>query len=137
MMEQLRTANLEPDGFIADAIASRAIGDLSYLRCDRPRLEKHKNRSELNLSGRQTLERQAQLRWSPAMGSMTDKIRGYFNQGAGKAKQNAGKAVGNDRLRTKGMAQEAKGDIQESVGKAKGAVKDAADRIDEKAHRKL
>ena len=57
--------------------------------------------------------------------------------GAGKAKQQAGKAVGNDRLRAKGAAQELKGDAQQTLGKAKGAVKDAADKVDAAAHRKL
>ena len=58
------------------------------------------------------------------MGSAADKIKGYANEAAGKAKQGIGKAVGNDRLRAKGVAQEIKGDAQKAMGKAKGAIKD-------------
>jgi len=71
------------------------------------------------------------------MGSTTDKIKGYANEAAGKLKQGVGKAVGNDRLRAKGAAQEIKGDAQKSMGKAKGAIKNAADKVADKAHKKL
>ena len=71
------------------------------------------------------------------MGSSTDKIKGYANEAAGKVKQGVGKAVGNDRLRAKGVAQEIKGDAQKTMGKAKGAIKDAADKVADKAHKKL
>jgi len=71
------------------------------------------------------------------MGSTTDKIKGYANEAAGKAKQAVGKAIGNDRLRAKGAAQEIKGDAQKAVGKAKGAIKDAADKVADQAHEKL
>ena len=71
------------------------------------------------------------------MGSSTDKIKGYANEAAGKVKQGVGKAVGNDRLRAKGVAQEIKGNAQKTMGKAKGAMKDAADKVADKAHKKL
>jgi uncharacterized protein YjbJ (UPF0337 family) len=71
------------------------------------------------------------------MGSTTDKIKGYANEAAGKAKQAVGKAIGNDRLRAKCAAQEIKGDAQKAVGKAKGAIKDAADKVADQAHEKL
>jgi uncharacterized protein YjbJ (UPF0337 family) len=71
------------------------------------------------------------------MGSTADKIKGYANEATGKAKQSAGKAIGNDRLRASGVAQEIKGDAQKAVGKAKGAIKDAADKVGNKAHKKL
>ena len=71
------------------------------------------------------------------MGSSIDKIKGYANEAAGKVKQGVGKAVGNDRLRAKGVAQEIKGDAQKTMGKAKGAIKDAADKVADKAHKKL
>jgi uncharacterized protein YjbJ (UPF0337 family) len=71
------------------------------------------------------------------MGSTSDKIKGYANEAAGKVKQGIGKAVGNDRLRAEGAAQEVKGEAQKTVGKAKSAVKDAADKIADKAHEKL
>jgi uncharacterized protein YjbJ (UPF0337 family) len=71
------------------------------------------------------------------MGSKTDQIKGYANEAAGKIKQGVGKAVGNDRLRAKGTAQEVKGDAQKAKGKAKGAVKDVADKVADKAHKKL
>jgi uncharacterized protein YjbJ (UPF0337 family) len=67
------------------------------------------------------------------MGSTTDKIKGYANEAAGKVKQ----GVGNDRLRAKGVAQAIKGDAQKTMGKAKGAIKDAADKVADKAHKKL
>jgi uncharacterized protein YjbJ (UPF0337 family) len=71
------------------------------------------------------------------MGSTTDKVKGYANEAAGKAKQGVGKAVGNDRLRAKGAAQEIKGNAQKAMGKAKGAIKSAADKVSAKAHEKL
>jgi len=71
------------------------------------------------------------------MGSTTDKVKGYANETAGKAKQGVGKAVGNDRLRAKGAAQEVKGDAQKAMGKAKGAIKSAADKVSAKVHEKL
>jgi uncharacterized protein YjbJ (UPF0337 family) len=71
------------------------------------------------------------------MSSTTDKIKGYANETAGKAKQGVGKAVGNDRLRSEDAAQEAKGDVQKTVGKAKDAIKGAADKVAKKAHEKL
>jgi uncharacterized protein YjbJ (UPF0337 family) len=71
------------------------------------------------------------------MGSTTDKIKGYANEAVGKAKQGVGKIIGNDRLRTKGVAQEIKGDAQKTMGKAKGAIKGAADKAADEAHKKL
>ena len=71
------------------------------------------------------------------MGSTTDKIKGHANKAVGKVKQGVGQAVGNDRLRAKGAAQAAKGDVQKTIGKAKVAIKDAADKVAGKAHKKL
>jgi uncharacterized protein YjbJ (UPF0337 family) len=71
------------------------------------------------------------------MGSKTDKIKGYANEAVGKAKQGVGKIIGNDRLRAKGVAQEIKGDAQKTMGKAKGAIKGAADKVADEAHKKL
>jgi uncharacterized protein YjbJ (UPF0337 family) len=71
------------------------------------------------------------------MGTKTDQIKGYAKEAAGKVKQGVGKSIGNDRLRAKGAAQEAKGDAQKAVGKAKGAIKDVADKIADKAQKKL
>jgi uncharacterized protein YjbJ (UPF0337 family) len=61
----------------------------------------------------------------------------YANEAVGKAKQGVGKAIGNDRLRAEGVAQEMKGDAQKTMGKAKGAIKDAADKVADQAHKKL
>ena len=71
------------------------------------------------------------------MRSTTDKIKGYANQAAGKAKQGVGKVTGDDKMRAEGAAQEVKGDAQKTVGKVKGAIKDAADKVADKAHEKL
>lgn len=71
------------------------------------------------------------------MGSTTDKIKGYANQAAGKAKQGVGKVTGDDNMRAEGAAQDVKGDAQKTVGKVKGAIKDAADKVADKAHEKL
>jgi uncharacterized protein YjbJ (UPF0337 family) len=71
------------------------------------------------------------------MGSTTDKMKGYANEAAGKAKQGVGKVTGNDKMRAEGAAQEVKGDTQKTVGKVKGAIKNAADKVADKAHEKL
>jgi len=71
------------------------------------------------------------------MSSTSDKIKGYANEAAGKLKQGVGKAVGNDRLRAKGAAQQMSGEAQRAMGQAKVAVKDAADKVADKAHEKL
>jgi uncharacterized protein YjbJ (UPF0337 family) len=71
------------------------------------------------------------------MGSKTDQIKGYANEAGGKIKQGVGKAIGNDRLRAEGAVQEAKGNAQKAIGKANVAIKDVADKITEKAHKKL
>jgi uncharacterized protein YjbJ (UPF0337 family) len=71
------------------------------------------------------------------MSSTSDKIKGYANEAAGTLKQGVGKAVGNDRLRAKGAAQKMKGEAQRALGHAKGATKDAADKVADKAHEKL
>jgi uncharacterized protein YjbJ (UPF0337 family) len=71
------------------------------------------------------------------MGSTTDKMKGYANEAAGKAKQGVGKVTGNDKMRAEGAAQEVKGDAQKTVGKVKGAIKNAADKVADKAHEKL
>jgi uncharacterized protein YjbJ (UPF0337 family) len=60
------------------------------------------------------------------MSGTTDKIKGAANETAGEIKRNIGRAVGSDRLEAEGAAQE-----------IKGKAKDAADAIDEAAHRKL
>jgi uncharacterized protein YjbJ (UPF0337 family) len=71
------------------------------------------------------------------MGSTTDKIKGHANKAAGTVKQGVGKVVGNDRLRAKGVAQATKGDAQKTMGNVKGAIKGAADKVADKAHKKL
>jgi uncharacterized protein YjbJ (UPF0337 family) len=71
------------------------------------------------------------------MSSTSDKIKGYANEAAGKLKQGVGKALGNDRLRAKGTAQKMKGEAQKAMGHGKGAIKDAADKVADKAHEKL
>jgi uncharacterized protein YjbJ (UPF0337 family) len=71
------------------------------------------------------------------MGSTTDKIKGYANEAAGKAKQGVGKVTGNDKMRAEGAAQDVKGDAQKAVGTVKGAIKNAADKVADKAHEKL
>lgn len=63
------------------------------------------------------------------MNSTTDKIKGYANEAAGKAKQAAGDVTDDPKLRREGVAQEAKGDMQKAVGKAKDAVKKVVDRM--------
>jgi uncharacterized protein YjbJ (UPF0337 family) len=63
------------------------------------------------------------------MSSTTDKIKGYANEVAGKAKQAAGDVTDDPKLRREGVAQEAKGDLQKAVGKAKDAVKKTVDDI--------
>jgi uncharacterized protein YjbJ (UPF0337 family) len=63
------------------------------------------------------------------MSSTTDKIKGYANEAAGKAKQAAGDLIDDPKLRREGVAQEAKGDMQKAVGKAKDAVKKVVDRM--------
>jgi len=72
-----------------------------------------------------------------SMCSKRDQIKGYANEAAGKVKQGVGKAIGNDRLRAKGAAQEVKGEAQKAVGKTKSAIKDIADKVVDKAHKKL
>lgn len=59
------------------------------------------------------------------MGSASDKAKGLYNEGMGKAKQ----AVAKDgsRLDAEGLAQEGKGKFQQNVGKAKEAIKKGAD----------
>jgi uncharacterized protein YjbJ (UPF0337 family) len=70
-------------------------------------------------------------------GQQRDQIKGYANEAAGKVKQGVGKAIGNDRLRAKGAAQGVKGEAQKAVGKTKSAIKDIADKVVDKAHKKL
>ncbi|WP_296709565.1 CsbD family protein [Rhodoblastus sp.] len=57
------------------------------------------------------------------MSSTTDKIRGFANQIAGKAKKAVGNAADDDKLRVEGAAQEAKGEVQQASGEAKDAIK--------------
>lgn len=62
------------------------------------------------------------------MSSTTDKMKGYANEAAGKAKQGVGKMVGSEQMQAEGAAQELKGEGQQAVGKTKEAIKDAANR---------
>lgn len=62
------------------------------------------------------------------MSSTTDKIKGYGNEMAGKAKQAVGKAIDNVELQVEGAAQELKGDAQVAVGKAKDTLKQKIDK---------
>lgn len=71
------------------------------------------------------------------MGSATDKIKGVANQAGGKIKETVGKAIGNEQMEVEGMGQQVKGKVQQKVGEAKSAVKDAADKIADKANEKL
>ena len=61
------------------------------------------------------------------MSATTDKIKGYANEAAGKAKQVAGKVLGDPKLHAEGLVQEAEGDAQKAVGKGKDALKKAVD----------
>jgi uncharacterized protein YjbJ (UPF0337 family) len=71
------------------------------------------------------------------MSSTTDKIKGVANQVGGKIKEQVGGAIGNDQMQGEGMVQQVKGKVQKKIGDAKDVVKDAADRLSEKAHEKL
>ena len=71
------------------------------------------------------------------MGSATDKIKGVANQVGGKVKEGVGKAIGNEQMQVEGMAQQVKGKTQQKVGEAKSTIKDAADKIADKAHEKF
>ena len=64
------------------------------------------------------------------MSSTVDKVKGYANEAAGKAKQAVGKAIGSDRLEAEGAAQEVKGNVQVGIGKAKDAAKEGAKAVD-------
>jgi uncharacterized protein YjbJ (UPF0337 family) len=61
------------------------------------------------------------------MGSTTDKIKGYANQVAGKAKEKIGRVTGSGQTETQGNVQSIKGKAQVAAGKAKDAVKRAVD----------
>ena len=63
------------------------------------------------------------------MSSTTDKMKGYANEAAGKAKRALGDLTDDPKLRREGDAQEAKGDMQKAVGRAKETVKKAVDRM--------
>ena len=71
------------------------------------------------------------------MGSGTDKIKGVANQAGGKIKEGVGKAIGNEQMQAEGMGQQVKGKVQQKVGEAKSTIKDAADKVADKAHKKL
>ena len=71
------------------------------------------------------------------MGSATDKIKGVANQVGGKVKEGVGKAIGDDEMRVEGVAQQIKGKAQKTIGDAKSAVKDFADKVSDKADKKL
>jgi uncharacterized protein YjbJ (UPF0337 family) len=83
------------------------------------------------------LAAELQLPTEMTMGSMTDKIKGVANQAGGKAKESVGKAIGNEQMQVEGLAQQAKGKVQKKVGDAKSTIKDAADKLADKAHEKL
>ena len=72
-----------------------------------------------------------------AMGSKTDQIKGLANQAAGKLKQGVGKITGSKETQAKGAAQEVKGKAQQTMGKAKSAVKGTANKVADKANKKL
>ena len=71
------------------------------------------------------------------MGSTSDKVSGYANEAAGKAKQGVGKLVDSDKLKVEGAAQELKGEAQVGIGKAKDAVKDGANKAAGAINKKL
>ena len=58
------------------------------------------------------------------MGELVDKIKGNFNEAAGKAKQAVGKDQNDERLQKEGATQEGKGKGQQFIGKVKGALGD-------------
>jgi uncharacterized protein YjbJ (UPF0337 family) len=58
------------------------------------------------------------------MGEVTDKIKGYANEAAGKTKRAIGNATDNPDLIVEGDMQEAKGDLQKAKGAVKGALGD-------------
>jgi uncharacterized protein YjbJ (UPF0337 family) len=71
------------------------------------------------------------------MGSVTDKAKGLANQAGGKLKEGVGKAIGNEQMQAEGLAQQVKGKVQQKVGEAKETVKNAANKIADKANEKL
>jgi uncharacterized protein YjbJ (UPF0337 family) len=71
------------------------------------------------------------------MGSKTDQIKGLANQAVGKLKQGTGKITGSKETQAKGVAQVIKGKGQQTMGKAKSAVKDTANKVADKANKKL
>ncbi|MGE3066860.1 MAG: CsbD family protein [Hyphomicrobiaceae bacterium] len=71
------------------------------------------------------------------MGSTTDKIKGVANQVGGKVKEGVGKVIGNEQMEAEGIGQQIKGKVQQKVGETKEAVKDAANKIADKANEKL
>jgi uncharacterized protein YjbJ (UPF0337 family) len=64
-----------------------------------------------------------------AMGSTTDKVKGYANEAAGKVKRAAGDLLDDEKLKAEGDIQEAKGDAQKAVGRGKEALKDTIDKL--------
>jgi uncharacterized protein YjbJ (UPF0337 family) len=71
------------------------------------------------------------------MGSTTDKIKGVANQVGGKVKEGVGKVIGNEQMEAEGIGQQIKGKVQQKVGETKEAVKDAANKIADKANENL
>ena len=71
------------------------------------------------------------------MSSGTDKIKGVANQAGGKIKEGVGKAIGNEQMEVEGEGQQVKGKVQQKVGEAKSTIKDATDKVADKAHEKL
>jgi len=72
-----------------------------------------------------------------AMGSKSDQIKGLANQAAGKLKQGVGKVTGSKETQARGVAQEVKGKAQQTMGKGKSVVKETANKVADKANKKL
>jgi uncharacterized protein YjbJ (UPF0337 family) len=58
------------------------------------------------------------------MGEVTDKIKGYANEAAGKVKRAIGDATDDPHMIAGGDMQEAKGDLHKGVGTVEGALGD-------------
>ena len=61
-----------------------------------------------------------------------DRIKGKAEEIKGKLKEKAGQATGDRETQAGGVMDQAKGKAQNTFGKAKDAVRDAANKLDEK-----
>jgi uncharacterized protein YjbJ (UPF0337 family) len=84
-----------------------------------------------------TVSRSERVTLEDAMGSKSDQAKGLANQAAGKLKQGVSKVTGSKETQAKGAAQEVKGKAQQAMGKTKSAVKVTANKMADKANKKL